>query len=303
MNASTTAIDIATQFLRRNRRAERQIITPEGVPLTVELADYGERATAFLIDLTIWLIASIAVLLLLLFTPLNHVGGTILVALLLFTAFVVRNLYFIHFELSWYGATPGKRIVGIRVIDRRGGPLLPSAVIARNLTREVEIFIPLGVLISASAAARSGAWEILVLGAWLACFAALVFFNRDRMRAGDLIAGTIVIAMPRQRLLGDLVETTARFTFTDRQLQAYGALELQVLEELLRRPVAPEQPALLRDVCDRICRKIDFGEAVPDAEIVVFLRDFYTAQRAYLEREQLFGRRRADKHHAAERRK
>src|SRR5262249_7147824 len=195
VNASTTAIDIATQFLRRNRRAERQIITPEGVPLTVELADYGERATAFLIDLTIWLIASIAVLLLLLFTPLNHVGGAILVALLLFTAFVVRNLYFIHFELSWYGATPGKRIVGIRVIDRRGGPLLPSAVIARNLTREVEIFIPLGVLISASAAARSGAWEILVLGAWLACFAALVFFNRDRMRAGDLIAGTIVIAM------------------------------------------------------------------------------------------------------------
>ena len=64
----------------------------------------------------------------------------------------MRNLYFIHFELSWHGATPGKRIVGIRVVDRRGGPLLPAAVIARNLTREIEIFIPLGVLISAAAA-------------------------------------------------------------------------------------------------------------------------------------------------------
>jgi uncharacterized RDD family membrane protein YckC len=298
-----TAVDVATQFLRRNRRAERQIITPEGVPLTVELADYGERATAFLIDLTIWLLASIAVLLLLLFTPFHHIGGVILTSLLLFTAFVVRNLYFIHFELSWYGATPGKRIVGIRVIDRRGGPLLPSAVIARNLTREVEIFIPLGVLISASAAAQSGAWEYLVLGGWLACFAALIFFNRDRMRAGDLIAGTIVVALPRRRLLSDLVETAARFTFTDRQLQAYGALELQVLEELLRRPDAPDQPLLLRDVCDRICRKIDYRELVPDAEITLFLRDFYTAQRAYLEREQLFGRRRADKHQAAERRR
>jgi uncharacterized RDD family membrane protein YckC len=298
-----TAVDVATQFLRRNRRAERQIITPEGVPLIVELADYGERATAFLIDLTIWLIASAVVLLLLVFTPFHHISGVILVSLLLFTAFVVRNLYFIRFELSWYGATPGKRIIGIRVIDRRGGPLLPSAVIARNLTREVEIFIPLGVLISASAASKSGAWEYLVLGAWLACFAALVFFNRDRMRAGDLIAGTIVIALPRQRLLSDLVETTARFKFTDRQLQAYGALELHVLEELLRRPDAPDQPVLLRDVCDRICRKIDWKDAVPDAEIVLFLRDFYTAQRAYLEREQLFGRRRADKHQAAERRK
>ena len=297
-----TAVDVATQFLRRNRRAERQIITPEGVPLTVELADYGERATAFLIDLTIWLIASAAVLLLLVFTPFHNISGVILISLLLFTAFVVRNLYFIHFELSWYGATPGKRIVGIRVIDRRGGPLLPSAVIARNLTREVEIFIPLGVLISASAAAKSGAWEYLVLGAWLACFAGLIFFNRDRMRAGDLIAGTVVIVLPRQRLLGDLVETAARFTFADRQLQAYGALELQVLEELLRRPEAPDRPLLLRDVCDRICRKIDWKETVPDAEITLFLRDFYTAQRAYLEREQLFGRRRADKHQAAERR-
>jgi uncharacterized RDD family membrane protein YckC len=298
-----TAVDVATQFLRRNRRAERQIITPEGVPLTVELADYGERATAFLIDLTIWLIASAAVLLLLVFTPFHNISGVILISLLLFTAFVVRNLYFIHFELSWYGATPGKRIVGIRVIDRRGGPLLPSAVIARNLTREVEIFIPLGVLISASAAAKSGAWEYLVLGAWLVCFAGLIFFNRDRMRAGDLIAGTVVIVLPRQRLLGDLVETAARFTFADRQLQAYGALELQVLEELLRRPEAPDRPLLLRDVCDRICRKIDWKETVPDAEITLFLRDFYTAQRAYLEREQLFGRRRADKHQAAERRK
>jgi hypothetical protein len=59
----------------------------------------------------------------------------------------------------------------------------------------------------------------------------------------------------------------------------------------------------LRDVCDRICRKIDWKETVPDAEITLFLRDFYTAQRAYLEREQLFGRRRADKHQAAERRR
>ena len=59
----------------------------------------------------------------------------------------------------------------------------------------------------------------------------------------------------------------------------------------------------MRDVCDRICRKIDYKEAVPDAEIVIFLRDFYTAQRGYLEREQLFGRRRADKHQTVERRK
>jgi len=54
-------------------------------------------------------------------------------------------------------------------------------------------------------------------------------------------------------------------------------------------------PALLRQVCDRICRKIDWTEQVPPADTALFLRDFYTAQRRYLEREQLFGRPRADK--------
>jgi hypothetical protein len=102
--------------------------------------------------------------------------------------------------------------------------------------------------------------------------------------------------MPRQPLLGDLSESTLRFTFSEPQLQAYGALELQVLEELLRRPDAERDPSLFRDVCDRICRKIGWKETVADADIIAFLRDFYTAQRAHLEREQLFGRPRADKH-------
>ena len=66
-----TAVEAATQFLRPNLRAQRQIITPEGVPLTVELASHSERAVAFVIDLTIWLLASIAVVVLLVLPPLR----------------------------------------------------------------------------------------------------------------------------------------------------------------------------------------------------------------------------------------
>ena len=129
-----------------------------------------------------------------------------------------------------------------------------------------------------------------------------MFFNRDRMRAGDLIAGTLVIAVPRQRLLGDLVATRARFLFADHQLGAYGKRELQILEDLLRRPGDNETRELLRDVYDRICRKIDWKQPVGPNETALFLRDFYTAQRAFLEREQLFGRPRADKFEAAAKR-
>ena len=293
-----SSVDIATRLLRGRTRATREIVTPEGVTLSVELAERGERATAFMIDLFFWFCASLLLFLTFILLAVQGWASIYAASILLFIAFIIRNFYFMHFELAWRGMTPGKRIVGIRVIDRAGGPLLPSAIVARNFTREIEMFIPLGVLLTVP---RAGAvpWERLMLAVWLLSFVALIFVNRDRMRAGDLIAGTIVIALPRQRLLDDLVERQASFVFTDRQLRAYGAFELQVLEDLLRRPDAPGVAEILSEVCGKICRKIEWREPVAEADRLRFLRDFYTAQRAFLEREQLFGRRRADKHDTA----
>jgi uncharacterized RDD family membrane protein YckC len=264
----------------------------------VELAEYSERAIAFAIDWFFWSCASILILLLIIPLLLSGINVAIAVSMILFISFLVRNLYFIYFELAWQGATPGKRIVGLRAVDRGGGPLLPAAVIARNLTREIEAFLPLGILLSLRGRGHGVAtWEQLSLATWLLCFSALPLFNRDRMRGGDLIAGTMVIALPRRVLLRDLVERTSHYLFTDRQLDAYGAFELQILEELLRRPDSPQSAQALRNVCDKICRKIDWRTTVPEQDTAVFLKDFYTAERAFLEREQLFGRPRADKHH------
>jgi len=293
-----SATDTAGSVLRRDWRKRREIVTPEGVPLAVELAEFSERAVALIIDLLICFAAAIAIALAFLFLAVKGLGGIVFVAILNLSIFFLRILYFIHFELSGRGATPGKRVAGIRVIDRRGGPLTASAVIARNLTRELEVFLPIGILLSAG----SGGWGNLLAIGWLIAFLVLMFVNRDRMRAGDLIAGTLVIVLPRQRLLGDLVEQRARFVFADHQLEAYGKRELQVLEDLLRRPNDAETRELLRDVCDRIVRKIGWTEPLAPVDTALFLRDFYTAQRAFLEREQLFGRPRADKFDAASKR-
>jgi uncharacterized RDD family membrane protein YckC len=294
----TLAHDRATEFLEGSRRQQRIIVTPEGVPVTVELADHGERLTAFTIDVVIWFLLTLAVYLPLFFVGLRKDAALIAVSIVLFIGFVVRNLYFIHFELAWRGATPGKRMVGLRVIDRRGGPLLPSAIVARNLTREVEAFIPLGLLLSWSGTNPN--WEHLFIAIWLLFFAALPFVNRDRMRGGDLIGGTMVIALPKRVLSGDLVEREAQYVFTEQQLRAYGAFELQVLEELLRRPKSLETSNLLAEVRDKICHKIGWNAPLPLEDTEVFLREFYTAQRAFLEREQLFGKPRADKYEAAQ---
>jgi uncharacterized RDD family membrane protein YckC len=286
-----------SEFFEGMRKERRQIVTPEGIPVSVELADHGERLVAFTLDLFIWLMLSLAILIPLLAAVGVGGGSLIAVSIALFIAFLVRNLYFVYFELAWRGATPGKRLVGLRVIDRAGGPLLPSAIVARNLTREVETFLPLGILLTWGKAADGRLeWENLAIGVWLLFFAALPFINRDRMRGGDLIAGTMVIALPKRALAGDLVAEKRQFAFTEQQLRAYGAFELQVLEELLRHPDTPDARRTLDEVCGKICRRIGWTAAVPPEQVLPFLREFYTAERAFLEREQLFGKARADKH-------
>jgi uncharacterized RDD family membrane protein YckC len=293
----TLAHERTSQFLEGVRRQRREIITPEGVTIPVELADYGERLSAFLIDWMIWIAATILIYLPIILLLGSSGSVLIAVSIALFVGFLIRNLYFVYFEIAWRGATPGKRVVGLRVIDRHGGPLLPTAVIARNLTREVEMFLPLGILVSGGGGADGGVdWEQLSLAIWMLFFALLPAINRDRMRGGDLIAGTMVIVLQKRALSSDLVEATVHFSFTEQQLGAYGAFELQVLEELLRRPDSVEADRVLNDVCDKICRRIVWTEPVPPNQVALFLRDFYTAERAFLERAQLFGKGRADKH-------
>ena len=287
----TLAHERTSEFLEGARRQRRQIVTPEGVPVTVELADYGERMVALTIDLFIWLMGTLAIFIPIIWAFGKSGGSLIAISIALFIGFIVRNLYFVYFELAWRGATPGKRLVGLRVIDRAGGPLLPSAIVARNITREVEMFLPLGVLLTWGKTETGVVdWENLAIAIWLLFFAALPFINRDRMRGGDLIAGTMVISLPKRVLSSDLVEKAVQFTFTEPQLRAYGAFELQVLEELLRRPDTPESVRVLNEVCEKICRRIGWTAPVAPADVVPFLREFYTAERAFLEREQLFGK-------------
>jgi uncharacterized RDD family membrane protein YckC len=166
-----------SQFFEGVRRKRREIVTPEGVPIMVELADYGERLSAFFLDWLLWMLAMIVVfvsIVLAIGTARSELSAQLAISVALFMAFIIRNMYFVFFEIAWRGATPGKRAVGLRVIDRQGGPLLPTAVIARNLTREVEMFLPLGVLLTGGRGATGSVdWEQLTLAIWMLFFAVL----------------------------------------------------------------------------------------------------------------------------------
>lgn len=291
-------VDRLGELIEGTKRRHRVIVTPEGVELDVHLAGAGERLAAFLLDLLFMFAAVACLYLLLLMLFFSRVNISVGMTIILFAAFVVRNLYFLHFELAWQGRTPGKKICGLRVINRKGGELAPSAVIARNLTREVEFFLPLSLMLGAHA--TPGSPQALTLLGWVLAITLLPLFNRERLRAGDIIGGTQVIAMPKRVLAGDLAvlpqqAEKATYSFSHEQLAIYGVFELQVLEEFLRRPPDPATQLQLEAVCEKIRRKIGWEQEVAPQDVRRFLTDFYTAERASLERGQLFGRHKADK--------
>lgn len=294
MAKAATADRVALLFSGERRRVH-EIVTPEGVALRVALATRSERVSAFLLDVLIWFLALILIYVGLVYAVMHGIADEVGVTLALFLAFLVRLLYFIEFELAWRGRTPGKQIIGLRVIDRAGGPLTASAIVARNLVREVEIFLPLGLFISLAVTRGTETWQQLSTFGWVFAVSLVPLFNKDHLRVGDIIAGTIVIAMPKRVLAADLAESGRRFVFTPQQLRAYGAFELQVLEEVLRQAPSRARGKLMGEIVEKIRRRISWNDPIPADLNERFLRDFYTAERADLEREQLFGRARLDK--------
>ena len=109
--------------------------------------------------------------------------------------------------------------------------------------------------------------------------------------------GTVVIAVPKRILAEDLATEQHHFEFTYDQLQHYGIKELQVLEDVLRQPYNTDSARLRREISDRIQRRIGWTKPFTGREIEPFLRDFYTAQRAFLESRKNLGDERADKFH------
>ncbi len=122
------------------------------------------RALAYLIDLLIrgaFLIAlSIAV------SALDQFG----MALFLLTAFFLEWLYPVFFEVLGSGATPGKRAMGLIVLNDDGTPVRWPASLTRNLLRAID-FLPF---------------------LYFAGLCAMIV-NRDFKRLGDLAADTLVV--------------------------------------------------------------------------------------------------------------
>ena len=271
--------------LAANPARLRPLVTPEGVPLTLTLADAGQRLFAFILDVLLMIAILVGLTLLAVAVGLGG-GGQMALGIWVIGFFVLRNFYWAFFELTPRAATPAKRFLGLRVASRDGGRLAADAILARNLVRELELFLPLTVLVLAQS---GGVLTLLGLG-WTGVFLFFPLFNRDRLRVGDLLAGTWVVLTPKRQLLRDIAaQDETLLSFSKAQLEAYGIKELHVLEDVLRSRDSETMGA----VAARIRGKIGWvrGRETDEA----FLVTYYAGLRGELERGLLFGKRRLDK--------
>lgn len=276
---------------RRRIGLERALVTPEGVVLRLRLASAAARGGAFILDAAIMLAIVLGGTLLLVafHTRMGTAFSGLIQILWLLGFFVLRNGYFILAESSARAATIGKRVFRMRVVARDGGRLTGGAIVARNLLREIEIFLPLAF--AAMSAAESAGTRLpagLAL-LWAAIFLFFPLTNRDRLRVGDLVAGTWVIETERRRIGRELMADDAPpIAFERAELEAYGEFELQRLEEVLRRGDADSIAIVARAIRTRL------GRAEQESDDA-FLDAYYRALRRELERRMLVGRRRLNK--------
>jgi uncharacterized RDD family membrane protein YckC len=151
--------------------------TPEGISLDFVLAGLGSRLAAFAVDFLIQSAVELIFVFALGFTAAAFSASSPTTSTLLFTGatalvvFLVNFGYFVLFETLDGGRSPGKRLVGIRVVRVGGGPVGFLASFLRNVVRLVDSFPP----------PFYGVGMVAVLA------------SKRNQRLGDMLAGTLVV--------------------------------------------------------------------------------------------------------------
>jgi uncharacterized RDD family membrane protein YckC len=151
------------------------IDTPENVVFGYEVVGIGSRFLAALVDTTIiglLLMATNAILILVVVGGFDELSSasSFLLAMLSLISFAFFWGYYIFFEMTWNGSSPGKRQVGIRVIRADGTPITLAESVIRNLVRLID-FLP-------------GAYGLGLV---------TMFIDSKARRLGDLAANTLVV--------------------------------------------------------------------------------------------------------------
>ncbi len=169
-----------------------EVKTPEHVVFSFEIAGIGSRGLAAVMDglILFFLLTFLSgAFLMLLRGTLGASSRAWAIAILVIAIYGVVWGYFVYFETRWHGQTPGKRWLGLRVVQDSGMGIGFLEAAVRNVLRVADflpVFFGVGLLV--------------------------MFFNRRSKRLGDFVAGTMVVKEKRWVLhhVGPRDETVMR---------------------------------------------------------------------------------------------
>ena len=220
-----------------------EVLTTEKVPFTYRVAGIGSRFLAWLVDfLALIVLVFLGLFLSSLFEAFRTGLGMALFSLWLF---LLMWGYFLLFEWLWDGQTPGKRLLGIRVIRRNGTSLGFGGAAVRNIVRVVDMlpaFYAFGFAVAAS--------------------------NRQHLRLGDLAADTLVVHLDRRggpvQAILDAESDMVRLAFLRQRLNQLDRGQRQTLLDLcLRRDQlrVAERARLFRSTSEFVQERFDLKPA------------------------------------------
>jgi uncharacterized RDD family membrane protein YckC len=181
-----------------------------GVDLELKIAGPGARSYAFIIDWHIRLLAAVAwfaIASLLI----GQMRGAVAPGLRTFSLIAIAPglaIYFLYhpvIETLMHGRTPGKRVAGLRLVNRDGGAPGVGALLIRNVFRLVDALPTLYCV---------GLVTTLI--------------NKESLRIGDIAAGTVLVydAAPAEEALQSL---------SVHAVESLGLKQAEVVRDLLGR--------------------------------------------------------------------
>ena len=273
-----------------NDTPSHELFSPEGVHLELPVAGPAPRMFAYAIDFAV-IVLLIVFLMIALFSalpigarferwfsaafhqaarsasqgsPINSSGSAagLLIAIFLLAQFAVETGYFIFWEMVTNGRSPGKALIGLRVVCRNGLPINLRSSAVRNFMRIVDI-LPASYVV--------GLISIIV--------------SPSCERLGDHAAGTLVVRLDRPEAASELpVETDMnQVPLTRQQLARIGPRELQLVRGTLRRVAnLPEDRGaqLVAEVTETLHTRMEI-DALPSPDRTAFLRSVLTMAERY----------------------
>jgi uncharacterized RDD family membrane protein YckC len=167
-----------------------EIVTPENIAFHYRLAGPFRRLSAYAIDLFVRLLLMAAAIMLL--TPLASQLRQVAAGIFSILWFALEWLYGGVFETYMNGQTPGKRLLGLRVLTLEGQPVNGLQAVLRNILRSADTMPWTWIGIDGSYL------PVPVFAVGLLTMA----LNSRFQRLGDIVCGTMVVSEERQWFAG-----------------------------------------------------------------------------------------------------